>query len=73
MSIWLWIALVAYSLGAIIQWLQFSQKFGQFNEYTNFPIVWVAKVVTVSACIIEALIWPCSLILSNELVQEKDL
>jgi fumarate reductase subunit C len=73
MSIWLWIALVAYSLGAILQWLQFSQKFLQFNEYTNFPIVWVAKVVTVSACIIEALIWPFSLILSNELVQEKDL
>jgi len=69
MSIWLLIALVAYFLGAVIQWLQFSPKFKELDEYTNFPIVWLAKLVTVSSCFIEALTWPYSLILGDELIQ----
>ncbi len=67
MSIWLLIASVAYILGAIIQWLEFGPKLKELDEYTNFPIVWLAKLVTVSGCFIEALTWPYSLILGNEL------
>lgn len=62
MSIWLFIALFAYLLGAIIQWLQLSNKLQEFDEYTNFPIVWAASLVLKLGCLLKALIWPYSLI-----------
>jgi hypothetical protein len=66
MSIWLSIALISYCLGAVIQWLQLKQKFQEFDEYTNFPIIWVAKMLSLFGCFIEALMWPYSLILNDE-------
>ncbi|KAB8319134.1 hypothetical protein SD81_009490 [Tolypothrix campylonemoides VB511288] len=71
MSLEISIALFSYLLGVIVQWLGFRQKFQEFDEYTNFPIVWAAKVVTMIGCFIEALTWPCSLILDNELIFDK--
>jgi hypothetical protein len=65
MSIWLSIALIAYSLGVIVQWLQFRDFLKEFDEYINFPIVWFAKVITAFHCLIKALIWPYSLILND--------
>ncbi|BAY22392.1 hypothetical protein NIES2100_21550 [Calothrix sp. NIES-2100] len=66
MSIWLLVAIFSYLLGVIIQWLQLSNKFQEFEEYTNFPIVWAANVVSKLGCLIEALFWPYSLFLDNE-------
>ncbi|MBW4503599.1 MAG: hypothetical protein KME57_29565 [Scytonema hyalinum WJT4-NPBG1] len=71
MSLEISIALFSYLLGVIVQWLGFRQKFQEFDEYTNFPIVWAAKVVTMIGCFIEALTWPYSLILDNELILEE--
>lgn len=71
MSLEISIALFSYLLGVIIQWLGFRQKFQEFDEYTNFPIVWAAKVVTMIGYFIEALTWPYSLILDNELIFDK--
>lgn len=62
MSALLLVALVCYVLGALIQWLPLRQKFQEFDEYSNFPIVWTARLVTMIGCFIEALVWPCSLI-----------
>ncbi|MBO3457282.1 hypothetical protein G7B40_005600 [Aetokthonos hydrillicola Thurmond2011] len=73
MSIWLFIALVAYLLGAIVQWFQLRRKFKELDEYINFPIIYVLKLVKISGCLIEALTWPCSLIMDNELVHEKSV
>ena len=71
MSLEISIALLSYLLGVVIQWLGFRQKFQEFDEYTNFPIVWAAKVVTMIGCFLEALTWPYSLILDNELILEE--
>jgi hypothetical protein len=62
MSIGLFIALCAYLLGAIIQWLQLSNKLQELDEYTNFPIVWAASLVLKFGYLLKALIWPYSLI-----------
>lgn len=66
MSIWLFIAVISYLLGVLLHWLQLRVKFQQFDEYSNFPIVWFAKVVTKFCCFLEALFWPYSLILDAE-------
>jgi hypothetical protein len=71
MSLEISIALFSYLLGVIVQWLGFRPKLKEFDEYTNFPIVWAAKVVTMVACFIKALTWPYSLILDNELILEE--
>jgi hypothetical protein len=49
-------------LGAIIQWLQLSNKLQELDEYTNFPIVWVTSVFLKLWYLLQALIWPYSLI-----------
>ncbi|MGH8001643.1 MAG: hypothetical protein ACREPR_20020 [Brasilonema sp.] len=72
MSIEISVALFSYLLGVLIQWVGFRQKLRELDEYTNFPIVWAAKIVTIIGCLIEALTWPYSLILENELVLEKE-
>ncbi|OUL23509.1 hypothetical protein BV372_29865 [Nostoc sp. T09] len=66
MSIWVLIAIYSYLLGAIIQWLQLNNKLREFDEYTNFPIVWAANLVSKFGCLLKALIWPYSLIIDNE-------
>lgn len=66
MSIWLLIGIIAYFLGGVIQWLQLRNKFQELDEYSNFPIVSVLKIITISGCLIEALTWPCSLILNDD-------
>ncbi|BAY06956.1 hypothetical protein [Calothrix sp. NIES-2098] len=66
MSVWLSIALGSYILGAIIQWLQLSDKLQELEEYTNFPIIWAANLVSKCGCFLKALIWPYSLIVDNE-------
>ncbi|MBD2775087.1 hypothetical protein [Iningainema tapete] len=66
MSIWLLIALVSYLLGAAVQWLQLRHKVSEFDEYTNFPIVWAAQLVTRLDCFLQALIWPYVLILESD-------
>lgn len=66
MSIWLWVALFSYLLGAIIQWLQLSNKFREFEEYSNFPFVWVADLISKSTCLLLALLWPYNLITDRE-------
>jgi hypothetical protein len=65
MSISLLIALTSYCLGALLQWLQLQENLYEFDEYINFPIVWAAKVVTISGCVIKALLWPYCLILNE--------
>ncbi|MEC4817436.1 MAG: hypothetical protein SAK29_29820 [Scytonema sp. PMC 1069.18] len=65
MSVWLFVALVAYVVGAIVQWLELKQDFREMDEYNNFPIVWVAQVVLTTGCFLEALAWPFSLMLDN--------
>ncbi len=72
MSIEISIALFSYLLGVIIQWVGCRQKLRELDEYTNFPIVWAAKIVTMIGCFMEALAWPYNLILDNELILEKD-
>ncbi|NJM71211.1 MAG: hypothetical protein HC862_13845 [Scytonema sp. RU_4_4] len=72
MSIEISVALFSYLLGVIIQWIGFRQKFRELDEYTNFPIVWAAKIVTMIGCFLEALTWPYILILENELILEKE-
>jgi hypothetical protein len=72
MSIEISIALFSYLLGVIIQWVGFRAKFRELDEYTNFPIIWAAKIVTMIGCFMEALTWPYSLILENELILEKN-
>ncbi|NMG07628.1 hypothetical protein [Brasilonema sp. UFV-L1] len=72
MSIEILIALSSYLLGVVIQWVGFRQKLRELDEYTNFPIVWAAKIVTMIGCFLEALTWPYSLILENELILEKE-
>ncbi len=65
-SIWLFIAVYSYTLGAIIQWLQLRNKLRDIYEYTNFPIVWAANLVSMFVCLIKALIWPYILLIDNE-------
>ncbi|NMG21565.1 hypothetical protein [Brasilonema bromeliae] len=72
MSIEISIALFSYLLGVVIQWVGFRPKFRELDEYTNFPIIWAAKIVTMIGCFMEALTWPYSLILENELILEKN-
>lgn len=62
-SIWLFIALISYLLGVVIQWLNLKQEFQELDEYTNFPIIWTGKVVLTAVAFLEALAWPYSLIL----------
>ncbi|BAY30778.1 hypothetical protein NIES2107_26260 [Nostoc carneum NIES-2107] len=66
MSIWLFIAATSYTLGAIIQWLQLRNKLTEIYEYTNFPIVWAANLVSIFVCFIKALVWPYILLLDQE-------
>jgi hypothetical protein len=66
MSAWLWVALFSYLLGAIIQWLQLSNKCRELEEYSNFPIVWVANLISKFLCLLKALFWPYNLIADNE-------
>ncbi|MBD2201116.1 hypothetical protein H6G33_00675 [Calothrix sp. FACHB-1219] len=66
MSIWLWVALLSYLLGAIIQWLQLSNKCREFEEYSHFPFVWVADLISKSTCLLKALFWPYNLIVDRE-------
>jgi fumarate reductase subunit C len=73
MSVWFLIALVAYLLGAIVQWLQLRRKFEELDEYVNSPIVSIVKLIRISSCLIEALTWPCSLIMDDELIHQKSL
>lgn len=61
MSIWLWIALISYISGVIVQWLERKQEFQELDEYNNFPIVWAAQVVLSAGCFLEALAWPIDL------------
>ncbi len=49
-----------------MQWMQLRQKFQELDEYSNFPIISVLKIVTISSCFIEALIWPYSLIFDDD-------
>ncbi|KAB8333348.1 hypothetical protein SD80_016070 [Scytonema tolypothrichoides VB-61278] len=72
MSIEISIALFSYLLGVVIQWIGFRAKFRELDEYANFPIIWAAKIVTMIGCFMEALTWPYSLILENELILEKN-
>ncbi len=72
MSIWLLIALVSYLLGVVIQWLQFREQLQELDEYTNFPIVWAAQVVSIAGYFIGALLWPYILILGNDIFWEKE-
>ncbi|KAF3889963.1 MULTISPECIES: hypothetical protein [Nostocales] len=62
MSIWVLVALISYLLGALIQWTALKQQFQELDEYTNFPIVWIAKVVLTTGCFLEALAWPFELL-----------
>ncbi|MBD2213863.1 hypothetical protein H6G64_05860 [Calothrix sp. FACHB-156] len=66
MSIWLFIAAISYTLGAIIQWLQLRNKLREIYEYTNFPIVWAANLFSMFVCFIQALMWPYILLLDQE-------
>ncbi|KYC36421.1 hypothetical protein WA1_42710 [Scytonema hofmannii PCC 7110] len=62
MSIWLLVALVSYLAGVWIHWTALKQQFQELDEYTNFPIVWVAKAVLTTGCFLEALAWPFTLV-----------
>ncbi len=72
MSITLCFALVAYLLGIVIQWQGFKENYQELEEYSNFPIVWAAKTVIMVGCFLAALVWPCSLILGNEINWEVE-
>ncbi len=62
MSIWLLIALVAYFTGVYIEWQQFQEKIQEWDEYSNFPIVWFAMVVIAFGYLLKASVWFYSLI-----------
>lgn len=62
MSIWLSIALFAYFVGVYIEWQQFQEKIREWDEYSNFPIVWFAMVVIAFGYFLKASVWFYSLI-----------
>jgi hypothetical protein len=62
MSIWLLIALIAYSTGVYIEWQRFQEKIQEWEEYSNFPIVWFAMMVVGFGYFLKALIWVYNLI-----------
>jgi hypothetical protein len=65
MSIWLLIALVAYFTGVYIEWQQFQEKIQEWDEYSNFPIVWFGMMVVGCGYFLKALIWVYNLIPEN--------
>jgi hypothetical protein len=62
MSIWLLIALGAYFTGVYIEWQRFWSKIQEWDEYSNFPIVWFAMMVVGFGYFLKALIWFYNLI-----------
>ncbi|MBA3920766.1 MAG: hypothetical protein H0X31_03260 [Nostocaceae cyanobacterium] len=73
MSIWVLIALASYCLGVFCYWFDEQAKYQELDEYTNFPIIWATKLVLVSGCFLEALLWPVSLILGDSISLERQL
>jgi predicted membrane channel-forming protein YqfA (hemolysin III family) len=65
MFLWLFVALVAYLVGVIVQWLELKQEFREMDEYNHFPIVWATQVVLTTGCFLEALAWPYNLMLDH--------
>jgi hypothetical protein len=65
MSIWLLIALIAYSTGVYIEWQRFQEKIQEWDEYSNFPIVRFAMMVVGFGYFLKALIWVYNLIGEN--------
>lgn len=57
MTIWLWIACCAYLLGVILDWQQYQTLIQEWDEYSNFPIVWMGMVVVKSGCVFKAFTW----------------
>lgn len=68
MSIWLGIGLLAYCLGAVIQWLKLREDYQDWEDYNNFPVVCVTQFAVLSICFIVAWVWPCILIADNEFI-----
>jgi hypothetical protein len=66
MSIWLWIALCAYLVGVVIEWQRFQPQIKQYDEYSNFPVVWVTKQVVTCSYLFRALIWVYGLLDSTQ-------
>lgn len=57
MSIWLWVALCAYLIGVAIEWHRFQPQIKEYDEYSNFPIVWATKQVVACGYLLKALVW----------------
>lgn len=72
MSIWVLIAIFSYFSGVVIQWFQFQEQLQELNEYTNFPIVWLIQIISLTGYFLAALLWPYILILDNEIFWGKE-
>ena len=72
MSILVLIAIVSYFSGVVIQWFQFQEQLQELNEYTNFPIVWLIQIISLTSYFIAALLWPYILILGDDIFWGKE-
>ncbi|RUT03547.1 hypothetical protein DSM106972_051860 [Dulcicalothrix desertica PCC 7102] len=57
MSIWLWVALCAYLIGVGIEWQRFQPEIKEYDEYSNFPVVWVTQQVVACGYLFRAFVW----------------
>ncbi|PAX60252.1 hypothetical protein [Brunnivagina elsteri] len=71
MSIWLWIGLLAYFTGVAIAWQQFQPKIAEWEEYSNFPVIWTVKLAIAIGYFLKSLIWFYDLILDDEASNKK--
>ncbi|MEA5570539.1 hypothetical protein [Calothrix sp. UHCC 0171] len=65
-SIWLWIGLFAYFAGVAIAWREFQARIQEWEEYSNFPIIWTAKIVMTAWYFLKSLIWFYDLLLEDD-------
>ncbi|NJL65387.1 MAG: hypothetical protein HC903_30920 [Methylacidiphilales bacterium] len=70
-SIWLGIGLLAYFAGVAIAWQQFQSKIEEWEEYSNFPIIWTVKLAIAVGYFLKSLIWFYDLILDDEVTKQK--
>ncbi len=71
MSIWLWVGLLAYFAGIAIAWQEFQTKIEEWEEYSNFPIIYTAKLLITAWYFLKSLIWFYDLLFDDETTNQK--
>jgi hypothetical protein len=71
MSIWLWVGILAYFAGIAIAWQEFQPKIEEWEEYSNFPIIYTVKLLITAWYFLKSLIWFYDLLFEDETTNQK--